>query len=140
MQIISFLHQEEMFDDIDGQRIFLIEDFFHEIIYERWWQRFFCLYHCIFCSITIMLRHCFRFKCTIVGRHKSRNSKLESIPINSFVIIDTTKADYVDKDIIDVINDCLENATLKNIMVEIKKNDSNPIHTFFKIPSQTNIN
>jgi len=42
MQIISFLHQEEMFDDIDGQRIFLIEDFFHEIIYERWWQRFLC--------------------------------------------------------------------------------------------------
>jgi MFS superfamily sulfate permease-like transporter len=67
-------------------------------------------------------------------------SKLESIPRNSFVIIDTTKADYVDKDIIDVINDYLEHASLKNITVEIKKNDSNPIHTFFKIPSQININ
>lgn len=58
-------------------------------------------------------------------------SKLENIPRNSFLIIDTTRADYVDKDIIDVINDFLEHAALKNISVEIKKNDSNPIHQLF---------
>lgn len=66
-------------------------------------------------------------------------SKLENIPKNSFLIIDTTRADYVDKDIIDVINDYLEHAPLKNIRVEIKKNDTNPIHKFLKQPSQNNI-
>jgi MFS superfamily sulfate permease-like transporter len=67
-------------------------------------------------------------------------NKLEGIPKNSFVIIDTTRADYVDKDIIDVINDYLEHASLKNITVEIKKNDSNPIHKLFITPAQVNNN
>jgi MFS superfamily sulfate permease-like transporter len=48
-------------------------------------------------------------------------SKLESIPENAFVLIDITRAEFIDKDIIDVVNDYLQHAHLKNITVEIKK-------------------
>jgi len=47
--------------------------------------------------------------------------KLESVPPDSFVIIDMTRADFIDKDIIDVVNEFLHHAHLKNIRVEIKK-------------------
>jgi MFS superfamily sulfate permease-like transporter len=47
--------------------------------------------------------------------------KLEAIPADSTVFIDMTKADFIDKDVIDVINDFLYHAHLKNIRVEIKK-------------------
>ncbi len=52
-------------------------------------------------------------------------SKLEAIPANSYVIIDSSRADFIDKDIVDVINDYKEHANLKNITVEINKNDFN---------------
>ena len=47
--------------------------------------------------------------------------KLESVPADAFVLIDMTRADFIDKDIIDVVNEFLQHAHLKNIMVEIKK-------------------
>jgi MFS superfamily sulfate permease-like transporter len=47
--------------------------------------------------------------------------KLESVPANSYVLIDMTRADFIDKDIIDVVNEFLQHAHLKNIVVEIKK-------------------
>ncbi len=47
--------------------------------------------------------------------------KLEDIPADSFLIIDIARADFIDKDIIDVINEFLQHAYLKNIKVEIKK-------------------
>ncbi len=47
--------------------------------------------------------------------------KLESVPENAYVLIDMTRADFIDKDIIDVVNDFLQHAHLKNIRVEIKK-------------------
>ncbi len=47
--------------------------------------------------------------------------KLEGIPADSYLLIDLTKADFIDKDIIDVINEFLQHAYLKNIKVEIKK-------------------
>jgi len=47
--------------------------------------------------------------------------RLESIPADSFILIDMTRADFIDKDIIDVVNDFLQHAHLKNILVEIKK-------------------
>jgi len=53
-------------------------------------------------------------------------SKLENIPRNSNVIIDASRADHVDNDIMDVINEYLEHASLKNISVEVKKNDNKP--------------
>ena len=53
---------------------------------------------------------------------------LENIPDNSFVLIDSSKADFIDKDIIDVIQEYKKHAGLKQIRVEIKKNDNNFKH------------
>ena len=61
-------------------------------------------------------------------------NKLESIPENSFVIIDASRADFIDKDVIDVINEFLAHAHLKNIKVEIKKSLHKPMHLLFKVP------
>jgi MFS superfamily sulfate permease-like transporter len=47
--------------------------------------------------------------------------KLESVPADAFVLIDMSRADFIDKDIIDVVNEFLQHAHLKNIRVEIKK-------------------
>jgi MFS superfamily sulfate permease-like transporter len=54
--------------------------------------------------------------------------KLESVPADSFVLIDMTRSDFVDKDIIDVINEYLQHAHLKNIRVEIKKSSFRAEH------------
>ncbi len=51
--------------------------------------------------------------------------KLEEIPPNSYIIIDSSRADFIDKDIVDVINEYKQHAGLKNIRVEIKKNPFN---------------
>jgi MFS superfamily sulfate permease-like transporter len=51
--------------------------------------------------------------------------KLEEIPPNSYIIIDSSRADFIDKDIVDVINEYKQHAGLKNISVEIKKNPFN---------------
>jgi MFS superfamily sulfate permease-like transporter len=47
--------------------------------------------------------------------------KLEEVPENSFVLIDATRADYIDKDVIEVIEDFMMHAHLKNIKVELKR-------------------
>jgi MFS superfamily sulfate permease-like transporter len=62
--------------------------------------------------------------------------KLESVPENAFVIIDATRADFIDKDVIDVINEFLAHAHLKNIRVEVKKSLHKPMHMLFRIPGQ----
>ena len=51
--------------------------------------------------------------------------KLEEVPADSFIVIDTSRADFIDRDIIDVINEFKQHASLKNISVEIKKNEIN---------------
>lgn len=64
--------------------------------------------------------------------------KLEHVPANSFVLIDATRADYIDKDIIEEINNFILHAGLKNIKVEIKKSNHKPMHSLFNInPSNT---
>ncbi len=55
-------------------------------------------------------------------------NKLEQVPANAFVLIDAMRADFIDKDIIEVINDFLRHAHLKNIRVEIKKSGHKPVH------------
>jgi len=47
--------------------------------------------------------------------------KLEKVPENGYVLIDISRADFIDKDVIEVINDFMKHAQLKNIKVEIKK-------------------
>lgn len=54
--------------------------------------------------------------------------KLESVPRDSSVLIDMTRADFIDKDIIDVVNEFLHHAHLKNIRVQVKKNNHKSFH------------
>ena len=48
-------------------------------------------------------------------------NKLEQVPEQSSVLIDATRADFIDRDIIEVIEDFMMHAPLKNIHVELKK-------------------
>lgn len=47
-------------------------------------------------------------------------NKLEEVPENSFVLIDASRADFIDKDIVEVIEDFMIHAPLKNIRTEVK--------------------
>jgi MFS superfamily sulfate permease-like transporter len=47
-------------------------------------------------------------------------NKLEEVPENSFVYIDASRADFIDKDVIEVIEDFMIHAPLKNIKVDLK--------------------
>ena len=47
--------------------------------------------------------------------------KLEEVPENAFVLIDAGRADFIDKDVIEVIEDFTIHAPLKNITVELKR-------------------
>jgi hypothetical protein len=53
------------------------------------------------------------------------------VPPDSFVLIDALRADFIDKDIIEVINDFLKHAHLKKIKVEVKKSAKKPMHMLF---------
>lgn len=46
---------------------------------------------------------------------------LAKVPDDSYVLIDATRADFLDKDVIEVIEDFMISAPLKNIRVELKK-------------------
>lgn len=46
--------------------------------------------------------------------------KLESIPPKAYVLIDTTRADFMDKDVLEEINNFLQHAHMKKIRVEVK--------------------
>jgi MFS superfamily sulfate permease-like transporter len=48
-------------------------------------------------------------------------AKLEEVPKNASVLIDIARADFIDKDVIEVINDFMKHAHLKNIRVQIKR-------------------
>lgn len=47
--------------------------------------------------------------------------KLAKVPEDSFVLIDATRADFLDKDVVEVIEDFIISAPLKNITVQLKK-------------------
>ncbi|MBH2004007.1 MAG: SulP family inorganic anion transporter [Sphingobacteriia bacterium] len=57
--------------------------------------------------------------------------KLEDVPENAFVMIDATRADFIDKDVIEEVNNFLCHAHLKNIRVEIKKSPNKSMHLLF---------
>ena len=65
--------------------------------------------------------------------------KLEEVPANSSIIIDATRADFIDKDIIEEINNFLKHAHLKNIKVEIKRSTSKTMHLLFDEPLKLKI-
>lgn len=62
-------------------------------------------------------------------------NKLEEVPDNAYVLIDASRADFIDKDVIEEINNFLCHAHLKNIRVEIKKSLQNPMHLLFHQPN-----
>ncbi len=47
-------------------------------------------------------------------------NKLEQVPPDSYVLVDTSRADFIDKDVVEVIEDFMKHASLKNIRVELK--------------------
>ena len=53
------------------------------------------------------------------------------MPKNAFVLIDATRADFIDKDVIEEINNFIVHAHLKNIKVEIKKSQFKTEHLLF---------
>lgn len=57
--------------------------------------------------------------------------KLEEVPKNAFVLIDATRADFIDRDVIEEINNFIIHAHLKNIRVEIKKSQFKADHLLF---------
>ncbi len=59
---------------------------------------------------------------------------LNQIPNDSFVIIDASRADFIDKDIIEEVNGFLLIAHTRNIKVEIKKSLHKPMHLLFNQP------
>lgn len=48
-------------------------------------------------------------------------NKLEDVPEDSSVLIDASRADFIDRDIVEVIEDFMIHAPLKNIRVEVKR-------------------
>lgn len=49
-------------------------------------------------------------------------NKLEEVPEHSSVLIDASRADFIDRDIVEVIEDFMIHAPLKNIRVEVQQN------------------
>lgn len=62
-------------------------------------------------------------------------TKLEAIPENAYLLIDATRADFIDKDIIEEINNFMTHAHLKNIKVEMKKSSHKSMHLLFIEPT-----
>jgi MFS superfamily sulfate permease-like transporter len=48
-------------------------------------------------------------------------NKLEQVPADSYVLIDAARADFIDKDVVEVIEDFMKHAHFKQIKVELKK-------------------
>ncbi len=47
--------------------------------------------------------------------------KLEKVPENAYVMVDCSRADFIDKDVMGVVEDFMKHAPLKNIKVELKQ-------------------
>jgi MFS superfamily sulfate permease-like transporter len=48
-------------------------------------------------------------------------NKLEEVPANASVLIDASRADFIDQDVVETIEDFMIHAPLKNIKVELKR-------------------
>jgi MFS superfamily sulfate permease-like transporter len=74
-------------------------------------------------------KYLIRFRKDITFLNKAIiKQKLESLPMDSYVLIDVKKADFIDKDVIDEINDFLCHIHLKNISVSFSLHEYNPNH------------
>jgi MFS superfamily sulfate permease-like transporter len=67
-------------------------------------------------------KYLFRFRKDVSFLNKPIiKNKLEKVPENAYVLIDASRADFIDKDVIEVIEDFMMHAHLKNIKVELKR-------------------
>jgi MFS superfamily sulfate permease-like transporter len=64
---------------------------------------------------------------------------LDAVPDGSYVLIDLTRADFIDKDIVDVINEFMHRAPLKMIRIDIKKSNYKSAHQHFIKPQPINV-
>lgn len=64
-------------------------------------------------------------------------SKLEKVPEDSYVLIDLMRADFIDKDVVEVINNFTRHAPLKNIRVEVKRSMMRPTHLMITAKDET---
>ncbi len=82
-------------------------------------------------------RYLFRFRKDVSFLNKPLlKSKLEKVPADSYVLIDIMRADFIDKDVIEVINDFNKHASLKNIKVEVKRSSMRPSHQMVKVKDE----
>ncbi len=80
-------------------------------------------------------KYLFRFRKDVSFLNKPAvKQKLEQVPVDLLVVIDATRADYIDKDVIEEVNNFLKHAHLKNITVEIKKSFNKTMHSLFDEP------
>ncbi len=83
-------------------------------------------------------RYLFRFRKDISFLNKPLlKSKLEKVPADSYVLIDLMRADFIDKDVVEVINDFAKHAPLKNIRVEVKRSAMRPTHQMIAVQDET---
>ena len=69
-------------------------------------------------------RYLFRLRKDVSFMNKAIiKQKLEKVPADAFVMIDTVRADFIDKDVIETIEDFMLHAPLKNIRVELKRSN-----------------
>jgi MFS superfamily sulfate permease-like transporter len=67
-------------------------------------------------------KYLFRFRKDVSFLNKPIiKNKLEKVPENAHVFIDASRADFIDQDVIEVIEDFMMHAHLKNIKVELKR-------------------
>lgn len=57
--------------------------------------------------------------------------ELEKIPDDAYLLIDAGRADFIDKDVVEEINQFIATAHLRNIRVEVKKSLHKPTHLLF---------
>jgi MFS superfamily sulfate permease-like transporter len=48
-------------------------------------------------------------------------SRLEAVPVDCYVYIDASRADFIDRDVVETIEDFMLHAPLKNIRVELRR-------------------
>jgi MFS superfamily sulfate permease-like transporter len=73
-------------------------------------------------SVSDSNKYLFRLRKDVSFLNKSiLKQGLEKVPAHSFVIIDISRADFIDADIIEIIEDFQKHAPLQNIKVEIKQ-------------------
>jgi MFS superfamily sulfate permease-like transporter len=66
-------------------------------------------------------KYLFRFRKDVSFLNKPIvKEKLEKVPDNSFVLIDMTRADFIDRDVLDVVDEFRHQAPLKNITLSLQ--------------------